>query len=64
MFWKRDELVDELIEKNLARPIPGMEKPDLETAARLVGRKYADRQQADPRRAETASRLDLDSKRD
>ena len=42
MFRKHDDLVDALIEKNLAKPIAGMEKPDLTTAAGLVGRDHTD----------------------
>ena len=62
MFWKRDGLVDELIEKNLARPIPGMEKPDLVRAARFVGRQQADWLQSEPRRDGAASQVNLDSR--
>ena len=28
MKWERDTLVDQLIAKNVARPRPGMDKPD------------------------------------
>ena len=49
MFWRQDSLVDALIEKNLARPIPGMEKPDLARAVRLVGRRRPDEPDDQPR---------------
>ena len=29
MKWERDTLVDQLIAKNVARPRPGMDKPDV-----------------------------------
>ena len=63
MFWKRDGLVDELIEKNLARPIPGMEKPDLARAARFVGRKSAD-ELSEPRPEVAVAQAKPDSSRE
>ena len=30
MWWRKDDLADELIAKNTARPRPGMEKPDMD----------------------------------
>lgn len=29
MWWQEDDLADKLIANNAARPIPGMEKPDM-----------------------------------
>ena len=29
MWWQRDDLADQLIANNAARPRPGMDKPDL-----------------------------------
>ena len=29
MWWQEDDLADKLIANNTARPIPGMEKPDM-----------------------------------
>ena len=58
MFWKRDPLVEQLIEKNLARPIPGMEKPDLARAAKFVGRKQTDYPSDEQQRA--AEDVDLE----
>ena len=43
MFRRVDDLADELIANNVARPIPGMEKPDLSHLAvlGLMQRKHA-----------------------
>ena len=34
MWWSRDDIVDKLIANNTARPIPGMEKPDMSKSQR------------------------------
>ena len=41
--WRyQDDLVDELIAQNAARPRPGMDKPDLEVLARFGQTKWTE----------------------
>ena len=41
MWWQKDDLADQLIANNAARPRPGMEKPDIArlTISGLVSRR-------------------------
>lgn len=52
MWWtRRDDLVDELIANNAARPIPGMENPDLK---KFVLRRLAEQKHGPTKRKRRA----------